>query len=73
MGAQQTQEKRPPQAAPGCVWRERSNQLFRYCCSIRNCRNKRRNGRCGLPRCHLEYTLDGVYKGRCQDHDPTPE
>jgi hypothetical protein len=60
-------------AAPGCVWKEYSNQLFRRCCAIKNCQNKRKNGRCGLARCHLEYRTNGAPTGRCQDYILKPD
>jgi len=42
----------------------------RYSCKHKGCKNKLRNGRCGLNMCRLEITENNALTGNCLDYSP---
>jgi hypothetical protein len=48
-------------------WLCKYNSFKRYPCNHKGCRNKLRNGRCGLDMCRLECNKDNTLTGNCLD------
>jgi hypothetical protein len=55
-------------------WRPYYNKTNpRYPCKIKGCKNKLRNGRCGLDEAKLEVDINHNYTGKCLSFTPRDE